>query len=165
MDQIVAYVKDPAWWFSTFVIAIIASVIAGFAKDRIGRWLGHLSIRNRERQQRKSEERKKVIQALADNEAYLLITVVRSTELTVVTLAVVMFFLLSPTWSNLAQLWCSAVLEQASCGLQSKSVSVLASMLFGLLGVVLGYISSSFNRTTMLGYEAYRKKHELPEVR
>jgi len=70
MGQIIAYIKDPAWWFSTIFIAIIIGVVSGFAKDRIECWLGYLSTHAREWQQIRAEEREKAIRALADNEGF-----------------------------------------------------------------------------------------------
>jgi len=161
MEQIVAYIKDPAWWFSAFFIAIIASVVAGFAKDRIERGLGYLSNRAREWQQRKSEEREKVIRALAQNEGFLIITMVRATGLSLMALGVFTLFLLSPMWSEITQSWCAAF-PSIPCMLGERSVSLLASIAYGLLAVVFGYTSSSRIRVTMLGYRAYREQRSLP---
>ena len=40
MEQISQTVRDPAWWFTAVVVAIVASVVGGFTKDyRLGWFL------------------------------------------------------------------------------------------------------------------------------
>ena len=164
MEKIVAYINDPAWWFSAFFIAIITSVVAGFAKDQIGRWLGKLSNSARELQQRRSEQREKVISALAENEGFLIIAMVRATWMVLVTLGTITLFFLSPMWSDLVKFWCTTVHSNASCMLGTEILPVGASAGLGLLSIALAYVTSSVVQMTMHGYRAYLKKRGFPSV-
>jgi hypothetical protein len=79
MHQIVADMKDPAWWFTAVFIGIVVSVFAGFAKERIELMFGALSGRFRARQIEKAKRRDSVVNALAENEGFLILAMVRVT--------------------------------------------------------------------------------------
>jgi hypothetical protein len=165
MDQVLAYIKDPAWWFSAFFIAIIASIIAGFAKDRIGQWASTISERSRERHQKRLAARAAAVEALAKNEGFLIVSMVRAVALTFIFFAVLTLFILSPMWAEIYQTLCATVSSDPSCGRGTKYVSLFAFVGFGLLSIRSGYRLSSLLTTVMSGYRAYRIQRGLPPVR
>lgn len=72
MENILKFLHDPAWWFSAFFIAIVASIIAAFAKDFINRSIAKVSNRYRVRKTRKDEERRERIQLTASDPALVI---------------------------------------------------------------------------------------------
>ena len=93
MDAIVNNLKDPGWWFSAFFIAILASIIAGFLKDRIEKWLSDTFSSLRSWRERKEAERSQVIEALLADPMYFQIALFRAVvALTVFALSSIMYF-------------------------------------------------------------------------
>lgn len=165
MDQILTYIKDPGWWFSAFFVAIIASVVAGFAKDRIGRWASTISERSRERYKRRTDARAAAIEALAQNEGFLLIAMARAAVATTLCIGIMTLFILSPMWAELLQTLCATLSSDPSCGRSAKAISLFSFVGFGLLAIFVGFNYSSLLSTTMSGYRAYRKQRGFPAVR
>ena len=64
MDKILINLRDPSWWFSTFFIAIIVGILAGFLKDKFDRWLAKIFSTLRAKQTLKSQQRKEIIEIL-----------------------------------------------------------------------------------------------------
>jgi hypothetical protein len=58
MDKIVDNIKDPSWWFTAVLVAIIASLFAAYAKDYLGKSLSRISdsYRMRREKQKNTEE-------------------------------------------------------------------------------------------------------------
>jgi hypothetical protein len=40
MNSIVSQINNPAWWFTTIIVALFVSLLAGFLKDWLYSWLG-----------------------------------------------------------------------------------------------------------------------------
>jgi hypothetical protein len=49
MDQIIASLKSPGWWFTACFVGILASVLAGYLKDGFQLFLSRFSRRMRKR--------------------------------------------------------------------------------------------------------------------
>lgn len=96
MDSIITYLKDPGWWFSAFFIAIIASVIAGFLKDRLERALPALSTKFSEWRTKRVEERNALIEAISNDSALVTIVYIRAIVGILLYLTALMFFLTAP---------------------------------------------------------------------
>jgi hypothetical protein len=166
MEQIVTYVKDPAWWFSAFFIAIIASVIAGFTKDRIERGLASLFVWARAYQKERAERRQAVIDALAHNETFLIISMIRGLAFTGIFFGAVLLFVLSPMWIELQKTVCETIVASVdpTCHGNPRVVALLAFVGFGVLAMVVGFTGGVVMNLTMKGYGAYRKAHDLPRI-
>lgn len=163
MQQILIYVKDPGWWFSAFFVAIIASVIAGFAKDRVASIIGSLSESHRARQLANVERRRKMVAALAENEGFLILTMIRTSTLTLFSLLVFVIFLASPMLSMMFSNWCQLVPVDPTCKVNDGYLSIIVSFVAGVATVVTAYLGSSHLTTTMLGYRGYLKRRGLPK--
>jgi hypothetical protein len=70
-DAIAANIKDPSWWFSTFSIAIVASVLAGFLKDKIERYLSGISENIKNWRAKSIAARKAIIDSLIEHPVFL----------------------------------------------------------------------------------------------
>jgi hypothetical protein len=79
MELITKNLSDPSWWFSAFFVAIIASIVAGFLKDRIERFISNISNSFRRRWATTLELRTKTIEALVENPTYLSFALHRAT--------------------------------------------------------------------------------------
>src|SRR5689334_9102938 len=64
MASILAELREPGWWFSVVLVAIVASVIAGFLKDIIARRLSKTSTWFRRRAQLSAAKQESIIQVL-----------------------------------------------------------------------------------------------------
>jgi len=165
MDHIIADLKDPAWWFSAFVVAIIASVVAGFTKDFIGRGIAAFSQHYRVRLNLYKTEHGAVVETLAQNEGFLIITFVRST------LSMLMFFststmlVLIKMWSQIEVASCQGATPVSDCTTVHSPLHIIVFVMFGLLSIQTGYRSAVMIRTTMQGYSAYRKLRKFPAIK
>lgn len=164
MDKIIENIKDPAWWFSAFFIAIIASIVAGFAKDRIERFAGKFLSLNKQRQTARAEQHAKVVNALAEHEGFMILSMIRSIGQMLLTVSMFILFLLSPMLVELNNSWCNALPIDPTCSENNKYMSFLASASFGILSILCGYVSSARLRLTTLGYNEYRKRRGLPVI-
>ena len=73
MDNIYKYFRDPGWWFSAFVVAILASIIAGFAKDYVEKRFGFFLARSRTRRSELQNKRARLIAAWSASEALVIL--------------------------------------------------------------------------------------------
>lgn len=64
--------NSPAWWFSTVLVAIIASLFAGFLRDWIPSWLSRYSTRAKLRNYRRKKILAKTIRAYLFSPQYYL---------------------------------------------------------------------------------------------
>jgi hypothetical protein len=166
VEQIGAYIKDPAWWFSAFFIAIVASIIAGFAKDKLEALFGRFFANYKDRQFSAQESRERTLVALDTNDSFMTITMVRATGFLVLQFSTIILFLLSPMWPEIMKALCTAV-PDSTCDLgpRWKHIAVLSSIGFGSLATLVSFRSTRFIRITMLGYKRYRRSRKLPPIR
>ncbi len=163
MNSIVENLKDPSWWFSAFFIAIIASVIAGFAKDRIGLLAATLSSSMKLRQEKKLIAKQTQIEQLIENETLLIIKYIQAGVATIFSVLIFIMFLLSPMWADVMNNWCNTASFDPSCKLNPKTFAILASFAFGLLSVYSTYRMSSVLAISSEAVRAYRRKHSAGE--
>ncbi len=78
MEAIVDNLKDPSWWFSAFFVAIIASIIAAFLKERMEKWLGNTFSSLKSWRVQREAERSKVIEALLTDQTYFQMALFRA---------------------------------------------------------------------------------------
>lgn len=167
MTQILEYIKDPAWWFSAFFIAIIASVVAGFAKDYIQSWIGNLSAKAKQRQSRRSEDRERALTALEENETFLIISMIRAVALLILMMSAIILFVVSPMWSEVFAAWCQAVPADPTCSraYPGRLLSLFASVMFGSAAALASFRAMTVSRIAMQGFRRYRRKHGLPVLK
>jgi hypothetical protein len=170
MKQILEFIKDPSWWFTAFFIAIISSIIAGFAKDYIGSLGSNLSATARERQRRRSENLETFISALENSESYLLLSMTRSIILLVLMALTIILFFVSPMLSESVMAWCDVAPFDPSCSTATpfylaKLTSIVSVVSFGVLSVLVGYSSTVYFRAVSMGFNRYRRKHGLPSLK
>jgi MFS family permease len=165
MQQIAANLRDPSWWFSAFFIAIIASVIAGFAKDRISSWISAVSSKYRNARQAREAQRLAAIKALAENEGFLIVSMIRASTGTLIAVSSSILFFLAPLFIEFIQRMCEE--DNSVAGICRIGGRLLAGILVGAFGAVTAfaaYRAASLTKTTFEGYRAYRKKRGLPPV-
>lgn len=73
MNSIITNLSDPSWWFTAFFIAIVASVIAGFLKDKIEKFLGRTFSGLQRWRADKKAQRDKMIEEILSNQMYFTI--------------------------------------------------------------------------------------------
>ena len=44
MERLLAFLKDPAWWFATVLVGILVSVLAAFLKDALSAFLSLYTV-------------------------------------------------------------------------------------------------------------------------
>ncbi|UUY10292.1 hypothetical protein LRS11_09810 [Pseudomonas sp. J452] len=159
MSGIVENLKDPSWWFSAFFIAIVASVIAGFAKDRIGLLAASLSSSMKLRQEKRLIAKKAQIEQLIENETLLILKFIQAGVGAIFSFQIFIMFLLSPMWAEVMNNWCGAASFDPTCKLNPQSLAILASFAFGLLSVYSAYKVSSVLAISSEAVRAYRRKH------
>jgi hypothetical protein len=73
MDRIIDNLKDPSWWFTAVLIAIVASLLAAYIKELAGIFLSHVSSRFRRRwRKRKIRSIRKAIWIARDSTTVIL---------------------------------------------------------------------------------------------
>lgn len=166
MEQISAHIKDPAWWFSAFFIAIIASVVAGFAKDYIQAALSRFSTRATVRQAERVIRQERVFVALEENGTFLILTMLRATVMLIMMTFSTTLFVLSPMWPEILTTLCSINPGNAGCyePQKAKMLSFFASVGFGFTAMLTSFSAVTIFSTAMKGYRRYRRKNGLPAV-
>lgn len=164
MSSIVENLKDPSWWFSAFFIAIVASVIAGFAKDRLGLLAASFSSSIKLRQEKRLIAKQAQIEQLVENETLLILKSIQAGVATILSLLIFIMFLLSPMWAEVMNNWCGTASFDPSCKLNPQSLAIIASFTFGLLSVYSTYKVSSVLAISSEAVRAYRRKHGAAKV-
>ncbi|WP_324779817.1 hypothetical protein [Thiobacillus sedimenti] len=159
MDSIANYLKDPGWWFSAFFVAIIASVIAGFLKDRIERHLPNLSTRFSAWRSVRAMERAALIKALSDNPSLLTTAYIRAVMGVVLYVLTLLLFLMASLFDELRP-HTSAVL-----GADEKFiVSNILIPFVGGLAVIQGYRASARISVVDKAWGEFKMKHDIPSM-
>jgi hypothetical protein len=154
MNGILTDLSEPRWWFSVFFVAIIASVLAGFLKDGIGRWLSRTWSWYRTRRKAPSARREQHIQILCDNTALLTVATVHAAISLIWFVFFFFSFMFMPVWTDLMY----ASPSFASWVGMSRSAWVpLAKSL-----IILAGVGSIFNGARMasglsLAFKAHRR--------
>jgi hypothetical protein len=150
MKGILANLRDPAWWFSAFFVAIVASLLAGFVKDRIAKALEKYWSWYRGRRRARSAQRLLVIDELAAHPEYLALEVGRTTNLTLLWIGTVVLFLAGPSFLATVPTSERTVLE---AGFVRWGVVVL-----GIVSVMMGFRLASRVALVADAYKRFREK-------
>ncbi len=160
MDAITKNLFDPSWWFSAFFVAIIASVAAGFLKDRIERFISKVSDSFRRRRATALELRTKTIEALVENPTYLSFALHRATLRLVLWVMATLLFVSTPIL-----LYVTPQSDDTLMWLGQKELA--RNVLMPLLGVASAFIGFRTATTLSIVVEAlqqFRKKNGLPKL-
>ena len=163
MGNIANQLKDPSWWFTAFFVAILASVVAGFLKDKFEIWLGSLSSNLRIWREKRKIEREKVIEALLTNDIYLHIALFRVVVSLILFAISVVIYSTAPVMLSMAP---------SSYGFSIMSMQMEKSILvwkifMPTLGIFTAYIGYKATSRISIVYEAiklFRIKHGLPRL-
>ena len=160
MESIIKYLTDPEWWFSTVLVAIIASIIAGFLKDKISELIGHTSRRFRECSQQRRNQEEQLIEALSENSEYLLMGIGKVISRQIMFTASLIIYLLFPIYAEF-----SPVITKSELSNSLKTILLIAIYpLFGSLSIVFGFQATSSLLVIAKAVKRYRKKHDLPKL-
>lgn len=96
MTPILNNISDPSWWFTAFFVAIVSSVIAGFLKDKVERFLSRISESYRKRRSAAAKLRADTLEALVSNPYYLSFSMHRATMRLISWSVLTVMFLLMP---------------------------------------------------------------------
>jgi hypothetical protein len=148
MKQIFEYLRDPSWWFTAFFIAIISSIIAGFAKDYLEALGSNLSTAAKLKQARRSENRERFLSALENSESYLLLSMIRSSGMLILMALSMILLFVSPLISETFSVVCHVA---RSCSRVDFIIGKLASFvsvyLFGIISVLISYKTAVYTKS------------------
>lgn len=160
MSTIVSNLSDPAWWFTAFFIAIVASVLAGFLKDRLERSISRTSDGFRQKRAASIEERSKTVQSLVENPVYLSFALHRLTLIFVLWSLTTFMFALLPV-----SLYATPPSEDVFMWLGCKDLFRTVMMpILGVASTFMGYRASTSMSLIFEAVRTYRKKHGLPKL-
>jgi hypothetical protein len=159
MDAITSHLRDPGWWFSAFFVAIIASVIAGFLKDRIERLLPNLSSRFSVWRAARATARAALIELLSDNHSLLTIAYFRAVVGLVLYVMTLLLFFMTPIFDEL--------LSNSGTVLGIDRKFILSNILFpfvGVLAIVQGFRAAA--RLSLVGkaWREFSRKNNVPRM-
>jgi hypothetical protein len=149
--QIIELVKKPEWWFSAVFIAIVASLIAAFAKDWISRGLSVFSQLYRTRRLLREAKLDEEAAILAAHSDLLIIEFIRAVGQEIAILGLIGLLLSAPF-----------LIKAAGLGDKTTDSFALASIVIvaALLLVVVFYGIYRNTRHLNLCLRARKKLHE-----
>lgn len=160
MEAILNNLRDPSWWFSAFFIAIIASVIAGFLKDRIEKWLSTIFSGLKAWRTRREDARAKLIEAILADQMYLQIFLFQTV------IALILFAVCSTIYYSAPALL-TAVPAQATHLLtldRKFFIWDILSPALGLFNVLVSYRTARRLSIASQAIREYRKRNSLPKL-
>ena len=160
MDQIMNYIRDPAWWFSTVLVAIIASVIAGFMKDRISQLISHVSTRFRLWSQKRTQQQEELIVVLSENPNYLLMGLGKAIMMAVMFTGTIIIYLILPVHAKFQPLSSLPSID----GLLNSIASVVIYPFFGGISMAYGYRTTSCLSVITKAIKKYREKNGFQKL-
>jgi hypothetical protein len=160
MEAIAKNLSDPSWWFSALFVAIIASVIAGFLKDRVERMFSRVSDSFRRRRANELEVRNKTLEALVENPTYLSFALHRVTLRLVLWVMATLLFLSTPIL-----LYVTPPSDETLIWLGQKEFARKALMpLMGVVSAVIGFRAATSISIVFEALKRFRAKYGLPKL-
>ncbi len=160
MEDIANNLKDPSWWFTAFFVAIIAGLVAGFLKDKITNIIGGLSSSLREWKEKKEKEQEIIIDALANNEAYLNIALFRVVVALILFAVSVVIYMTAPGMLSMAPQTEDVLIPVDRAFLIWK----VFLPLLGMFTVYIGFNATSRISTVYKAIKKYREINGLPKI-
>jgi hypothetical protein len=151
MEQIIKYLKDPAWWFTAVFIAVVSSLFAAYLKDAIQNLFAEVSTKYKLRLTKQRQLLDLEIKCMIEDHQYLTLSFLKAI------IQVSGFVALFVTY-NISSLLFIIYLKQSSTELLVKLV--LGSI---ALSSACALIYASFQITPKIkaakkAYSIYRKK-------
>ena len=78
MDTIANHLRDPGWWFTAVIMAIIAGIVAGFSKDYLEKRYDLFLLHSAKRRQEARLLKERSIEAWSENESVLIIDILQT---------------------------------------------------------------------------------------
>jgi hypothetical protein len=160
MDIIIKNLSDPSWWFTAFFVAIVASVIAGFLKDRTERFLGGASARYQQWRASEIEARAQILKALVAEPNYLSIAFHRATIGLLLWVVSMLLFLSTPILLAVTPAQDDTLMWLG----QRDMVRKILMPVMGLFSVVVGFRGTSRLSVAFEALKLFRVKHGLPKL-
>ena len=160
MTSIINNLGDPSWWFSTVLIAIIASIVAGFLKDQISYIIGRTFNKLKDWSQKKKKTEEELIEALSNNPNYLLIGLGIVIFMTIMFIGTMILYLLFPMRDALHPI----NIDSGLSNLIKLISSIAIYPFFGGLSMYFGYKSTSSLSLIGKATKRYRIKNGLPKL-
>jgi len=147
MEHISQYLNDPAWWFATVLVGILASLVAAYLKDYIGRFFASLSLHYRTRKEKSDRRQQLLVAEWAEDTTLLLLanlTVIRS---------LIVFVALLACFFGMSFMSISALPLGTP-----KSIAMYLSLAVGVATILHGYKGLNRLRLVIQSNALYRKR-------
>lgn len=93
LNSIANNLRDPSWWFTTFIIGIIASVAAGFAKDYLETRFNLFLAWSRPKREQARLRKQESIEAWSKNESRVIIVLLTSVQFVILCFSFLTFII------------------------------------------------------------------------
>lgn len=164
MDHIAASLKDPSWWFTVFFVGIIVSIFAGFLKD----WIAGIASKYlhlfREQRKAKAAEREILFEALASNETFLILSMVRLLGGVIIAFVMLGIYMSLPAFLEMKEILCDIASKADPCKSPYLTAAKIYISVNGALAMFINYRSASRFLLVMKGFRRYRRRNNLPRV-
>lgn len=160
MEDIINNLKSPSWWFTAFFVAILASVIAGFLKDKIASLIGGISSSLRAWEEKREKKQEEVVDALVNNTSYLNIALFRA-------IVALILFAISVIIYSTAPVMLSMVPADKDQIISIDRGFFIWKVFYPFLGAFTAYIGYRTTSRLNIVFEAikkYREEHDLPRI-
>lgn len=167
MENIANNLKDPSWWFTAFFVAIFASVIAGFLKDKIASMLGGLSKNLRAWKEKKEKEQEEIIEAIKNNDMYMNIARFRGVvALILFAISVVIYSTSVVIYSTTPVMLSMASQDLATHISIDRGLMVwnVFTPIFGIVSVLVAFKTTSRLSLIFKAIRKYREMNGLPKI-
>jgi hypothetical protein len=135
VDRIIQQLKEPSWWFTAFFVAIIASLLAGFLKDALTRWMAGAFGWYGKRKESSLALREYSLEFLTTDPIFATLYSVRLILKSLALLFCLGMFTAIPVWADLT-LSSPSFYNWVWTGLSRQHATVFAKIQFVSLGVV-----------------------------
>lgn len=140
------------------------STLAGFLKDWISDLFGKYSGKLREKQSIKAHQREIIIEALATNDVYLVLSMTRLLGQVIISFILMLLYLTLPAMLELKEIICSAIPLADKCSFQVHLLAERSIIIIGILTMFANFKASSRFDLVLEGFKRYRDRHGLPPV-
>lgn len=164
MNHITASLKDPSWWFTAFFVGIIVSILAGFLKDWIASFASKYLHLFREKRKAKAVEREVLFEALASNETFLILSMVRLLGGVIIAFVLLGMYVSLPAFLEMKEILCNVASTADPCKSPHLTAAKIYIAVNGALAMFINYRSASKFLLVMKGLRLYRKRNNLPRV-
>jgi hypothetical protein len=138
----------------------VASVIAGFLKDRISMLLSHFSEKFRAWSTRRKIQQEELINILANNQGYLTLALLRVIFSAVMFIGSTILFFLMPIYAEIKQ----PSLNPEVSTVMKSILTISVYPFFGGLSMGFGFRTTSGVNVVFKAIKQYRIQNQLPKL-